>query len=782
MSDRSLTVRPLARRHRVALAIGLLTVSAWTCAQQASDARVTPNFKDADITQIIEAVRNVTGKTFIIDPRVRAQVTMLSSTPMTPSQFYEAFLAILQVHGFVAVPGGGNVVKIVPDANMKQYPSVDLPDHVSSTSDEIVTQVVAVKNVNASQLVPVLRPMMPQTAALSVVSGANILVLSDHASNLSRIIRIIERVDQVGNPDIDVIQLRSATAADTARVLNSLLAQSAEAAGTVKIVADDRSNSILLSGDETTRLRVKTLIAHLDTPIDAGSETQVRYLRYSDAEDLATRLKEQLSGTSGGGSGSSLGGNARNIPYQPTPNAQGNTGPLPNPAAAGNASSGPATLTLKGETATIWADKATNALVITAGARGMRALNAVIDKLDIRRPQVYVEAIIAEVTVDKTADLGVNWALDGTNSSVGVGGFVSPIGGTSIVDLANAALGATATATSINGTTTTTPGVSTSGLSNATLNGTTFGVGRLKAAGVNFAAIVRALQSDSRTNILGTPSVVTRDNQEAKMEVAQEVPFLTGQYSTTNGTGSAFQTIQREDIGTILTVTPTINEGETVLLKLQVESSSLAASSAGAVDLITNKNSITTSVLIRDGATLVLGGLIQDSVTNSESQVPILGSIPILGELFRTRNTEKTKTNFLIFLQPHILRDDAQVAEETDAKYNYIRDEQGKLNKDKKIIPFQPFAPADPLPSISNGRTKSGILSPDAATAPPMSKPSAPPADPTPADPTPSATAPASAPAVTPFEPNPAAAPSAPPADTPPVASPDNSQSAGPAK
>jgi general secretion pathway protein D len=761
MSDRSLTVRPLARRHRIALAMGLLCMSAWAVAQQPTDARVTPNFKDADITQIIEAVRNVTGKTFIIDPRVRAQVTMLSSTPMTPPQFYEAFLAILQVHGFIAVPGGGNVVKILPDANLRQYPGLDLPDHVSATSDEVVTQVLAVKNVGAAQLVPVLRPLMPQTAQLSAVTGANILIVSDRASNVNRIMRVIDRIDQVGNPDYDVIPLRSASAADTARVLNSLLAQTGESGGTVKIVADERSNSILLSGDETTRLRVKTLVAHLDTPINAGSETQVRYLRFSDAEDLATRLKEQMSGNnSGSSSSSSLGSNVRNVPYQPTPNAQGNTGPVP-AANAANAPSGPATLSLAGGTATIWADKAPNALVITAAGPSMRALNLVIDKLDIRRPQVYVEAIIAEVTVDKTADLGVNWALDGTNSSVGVGGFVSPIGGSSIVDLANAALGATATSTSVSGTTTTT-GVSTSGISNATLNGTTFGVGRLKAGGVNFATVVRALQSDSRTNILGTPSVVTRDNQEAKMEVAQEVPFLTGQYSTTNGTGSAFQTIQREDIGTILTVTPTINEGDTVLLKLQVESSSLAASSSGAVDLITNKNSITTSVLVRDGSTLVLGGLIQDSVTNSESQVPILGSIPIIGELFRTRNTEKTKTNFLIFLQPHILRDDEQAAEETDAKYNYIKDQQAILNRDKKIIPFQPFAPADPLPSITDGRTRSGILSPDATTT----------TNGTPAGPAP--TPAPSPPPGTPFDPAPAQAPV--------VTAPDNSQSAGAAK
>jgi general secretion pathway protein D len=759
MLDRSSIPSPYTTRRRIRLALALLAVSAWALAEQPSGERITPNFKDADITQIIEAVGMATGKTMIIDPRVRAQVTMLSSTPMTPPQFYEAFLAILNVHGFVAVQSG-SVVKVIPDANMRQYPSDDLPEHVNGGSDEVVTQVLAVKNVGAAQLVPVLRPLMPQNAQLSAVTGANILILSDHASNVNRIMRVIARIDEVGNPDFDVIPLRSATAADTARVLNSLLAQTGEAGGMVKIVADDRSNSILLSGDETVRLRVKTLVAHLDTPIDAGSETQVRYLRFSDAEDLATRLKEQMSGNGANGSSSSSGSN-RPASYQPTPNAQGNTGPLPAPASASTAPSGPATLSLAGGTATIWADKATNALVITAGSRSMRALNAVIDKLDIRRAQVYVEAIIAQVTVDKTSDLGVNWAIDGTNSSVGVGGFVSPIGGSSIVDLANAALGATATSSTVAGTTTST--ASTGGISDSVLNGTTFGVGRLKAAGVNFAAIVRALQADSRTNILGTPSVLTRDNQEAKMEVAQEVPFLTGQYSTTNGTGSAFQTIQREDIGTILTVTPTINEGETVLLKLQVESSSLAASSAGAVDLITNKNSISTSVLIRDGNTLVLGGLIQDSVTNTENSVPLLGSIPIIGELFRTRNTEKTKTNFLIFLQPHILRNDEQASQETDAKYNYIRDQQRILNHDDRLIPFQPFAPADPLPPMIDGRVRTGVLSPDFkvsndgdATSPGAANDS-PPKPPAPT-PTPFTPAPAVAPAPTP-----------PPEDAPPA-------------
>ncbi|HEY2419542.1 MAG TPA: type II secretion system secretin GspD [Steroidobacteraceae bacterium] len=686
----------MQRRFAVALAALALSALVWAeqPASQSSSQRITPNFKDADITQIIEAVSMATGKNFIVDPRVRAQVTMLSSTAMTPDQFYQAFLAILQVHGFVAIPAG-NIIKIVPDANMRQYAGDDLPEHVSSTSDEMVTQVLAVQNISAAQLVPVLRPLMPQNAQLSAVTGANILILSDRASNVNRMMRIIARIDQVGSSDIDVIPLQSATAADTARVLTTLLAQTGEASAGVKIVADDRSNSILVSGDAALRLRIRTLVTHLDTPIDTGTTTQVRYLRYSDAEDLASRLKEQLSGTGASGSGSTMNKllERNNANYQPTPNAQGNTTRPASTENAANANAGgSATLSLAGGTATIWADKATNSLVITAGQRTLRAVNAVIDKLDIRRAQVLVQAIIVAVSVDKTADLGVNWAVDAAATGIGVGGFIAPVAGSSIVDLLNDAQNPT-------------------NLASNPPTGTTIGIGKLTASGINFAAVLRALQSDVRTNIIATPQVVTRDNQEAKMEVAQEVPFLTGQYSTTNGTGSAFQTIEREEVGTILTVTPTINEGDAVLLKLQIESSSLAGASAGAVDLITNKNVITTSVLIRDGNTLVLGGLIQDNVTNNDTSVPFLGHLPIIGELFRARNTDKTKTDFLIFLQPHILRDDKQAAIETDAKYNYIRDEQRQLNKNQDAkLPLLPFQPADVMPEIHNGATQGGVL------------------------------------------------------------------------
>src|SRR6185437_12728952 len=259
-----------------------------------SSQRITLNFTNADIQQIITEVCNVTHRNCIPDPRVRAQVTVVFSTPLSPDELWQAFLAILQVHGFVAV-SEGSIVKIVPDANMRQYPSVDLPAHVNSGSDEVVTQVMAVKNLSAAQLVPVLRPLMPQQAQLSSVTGANILIMSDHASNVARMMRIVARLDQIGNPDFDVMTLQSATADDTARVLNSLLAQS-ENGSAVKIVADDRSNSIIVSGDPATRLRVRALVAQLDTPVESGTTTQVRYLLYSDATDLATRLKEQMSG------------------------------------------------------------------------------------------------------------------------------------------------------------------------------------------------------------------------------------------------------------------------------------------------------------------------------------------------------------------------------------------------------------------------------------------------------------------------------------------------------
>ena len=617
--------------------------------------RITPNFKDADITQIAEAVSAATGKTFIVDPRVRAQVTMLSSTPMSPAAFYETFLSILQVYGFIAVPAG-NVVKILPDANARQIPSIDLPDHVSATSDEIVTQVVDVKNVSAAQLVPILRPMIPQYGHLAAYPSSNILIISDRASNVNRMMRIIRRIDQVANQDPEIVPLQNASASEIVRVVNAFYQGAAATEGVaVKVVADERSNSVLIGGDQSQRLRVRALVAHLDTPLEAGGDTRVRYLHYANAEKIAPKLKEQITGIA-----------------QAAPGAGGGAG----------AQGSPQALAEKG--AMVWADPTNNALVITAPPKIMRAVMDIVDKLDIRRPQVLVEAIIAEVDVDKNAELGINWAAFSNGQNIPAGAFVSPIGGTSIVDLAGAIQ------TPANASTT-------------LLQGTTIGIGRIAGTGVNFAAMVRAIRGDTNTNVVATPSAVTMDNQEAELKVAQEVPFITGQFTNTAATTGGvtgginpFQTIQRQEVGTILKVTPTISaEGTSVMLKISIESSSIGQKPAGAVDLVTNKRTITTTVLIEDGGVVVLGGLIEDNSVKGEQRVPYLGNIPLIGLLFKTRNASSTKNNLILFIRPKILRDPSQAAFETDLKYNYMMDQQKDLNR-REALPL--------LPGVSRGK------------------------------------------------------------------------------
>ena len=631
--------------------------------QQASQQRITPNFKDADITQIAEAVSAATGKNFIIDPRVRAQVTMLSATPMSPDAFYQAFLSILQVHGFVALPAGG-VIKIVPDANARQYPSDDLPNRVSSSSDEIVTQVIAVKSVNAAQLVPILRPLIPQYGHLAAYPASNILIISDRANNVNRIMRIIQRIDQVGDADVEIVPLQNASATEIVRVINSLYQQQAAAEGAAsgfKVVADERSNSILLSGEKDTRLRMRVLIAHLDTPLQSGGDTQVRYLQNADAEKIAAKLKEQITGIAQAAAG-----------------------------AGGAAAQGPAAQSEKGTI--IWADPATNALVITATPKIMRSLMSVIDKLDIRRAQVLVEAIIVDVDLSKSAALGVNWAFFGQgNNTTPAAGFISPISGTSIVDLANlVANPATALA------------------SGATVpTGATIGVGRIQANGLNFAAMLRALRSDSNSNVVATPSAVTSDNQEATLKVASEVPFLTGQFTSTGAANSSvtpFQTIQREEVGTILKLTPQINEGgAAVMLKIDLESSSVVPKNSGpqgAVDLTTTKRTISTRVLIEDGGIVVLGGLTSADYSRQETRVPFLGAIPIIGQAFKTRAGSADRTDLMVFIRPKILRTDEQSAIETNTKYNYIREEQRKVTGEREWLPILPGAKQPELPDL----------------------------------------------------------------------------------
>ena len=666
---------------------------------QTNGQRITPNFKDAEIGQVIEAVAAATGKTIIPDPRVRAQVTMLSQTPMSPEMFYEAFLALLQVHQFVAVESGG-IIRIVPDANARQLVNQDLPNNVRRGSEELVTQVIAVKNVNAAQLVPVLRPLQPQSAHLAAYPNGNILIVSDRASNVNRIQRIIERIDQVGDNEVDIIRLEHASSSEVVRVVNTFFQQQQAAEGgggqSSRVIADDRSNSVLIGGEKTSRLRIKTLIAHLDTPLDAGGDTQVRYLQFADAEKIATKLKEQISAT------------------------VAITGAAP----AGGAPQGGGGVSASADrSTTIWAEPETNALIITAPQKVMRSLMAIIDRLDIRRMQVLVEAIIVDVSVNKNAELGVNWAVwsNDSDTRIPVGGFLNPVAGVNLVDLARAVDDPA--------------GAAEVGIP----AGTTFGLGRIASSGVNFAAMIRALQSDSNTNVIATPSAVTMDNQEAELKVAQEVPFVTGSYAQTGVGGGGnnqinpFTTIQRQEVGTILKITPKINaQGGLVQLKIELESSELANQTGDANSLITNKRTVNTNVLIEDGGIVVLGGLIRDSARRGENRVPYLGRIPLIGELFKTRNRTREKANLMVFIRPKILHDGIATAVATDAKYNFIRQQQQDAGAQPgEILPLIPFNKDPQLPPIPPPPDAPSVL-PREETVPPEQKPEEPPGTPQP--------------------------------------------------
>jgi general secretion pathway protein D len=637
-------------------------------------ATITPNYKDADLSQIIQAVGEVTGKNFIIDPRVNAKVTMLSSTPMSPAAFYEAFLAVLQVYGYVAVPAG-KVIKIVPNTDLRQLPANDLPRDVSSTSDEIVTQIVTLKNVSAAQLVPMLRPLIPTYGHLAAYPGGNMLIISDRASNVSRVVRIIERMDESGDEAIEVIPLHNAGAADVVRIVNSLnTGPGAEGGAIAKIVADERTNSVLLTGERSARLRIKALIINMDTPMASGGDIQVRYLRYADAEKIADKLKGQATASA---------------------KAQGGP-PTGAPPGGGGTSNVDASVT-------IWADVSTNALIITAPPKIMKSLMGVIDKLDIRRAQVHVEAIIVEVDANKSSDLGVQWLLFGKgNSTVPAGVINLPGTGTSIVDLAALALGVSNGTTGVTGTGTGVTG--TSAINSSTVGtGATIGVGRVANSGVSFAALIHALRSDGNSNIISTPSLITMNNEEAEVKVTQEIPLITGSFSNTTqsvgGTSSPFQTIQREEVGTILKVTPHINEGNSVQLKIEQEDSSPGAKLANSADISTNKRSIKTTVLIEDGGIIVLGGLMSDTVSESEDRVPGLGAIPIIGNLFKSRSGSRQKKNLVVFIRPRIMRDSDATEATSEEKYNDVRRlQQGLTGGHVTLLPGekQPVIPVIP--------------------------------------------------------------------------------------
>lgn len=601
---------------------------------------VTLNLKDADISALISTVAEVTDRNFIVDPRVKGKVTVVSSRPMDSEEVYQVFLSILKVHGFAAVPSG-EVIKIVPDVNAKQDGIPTASDSAPGRGDQMVTRVVQVDNVAAAQLVPILRPLVPQQGHLAAYPATNVLIISDRASNVDRLLTIIRRIDQVSDSEIEVITLQHASATEVVRVLNSLnraapgAGKAPAAAMKQVLVADERTNSVLLGGDRSMRLRMRAIISHLDTPLDAGGNTDVVYLHYAEA----TEIVDTLLGVG-------------KIEEQEGQQGKGNA------------------VSSKRGSFDIQADESTNALVITAPPDIMRTLKRVIGQLDIRRAQVLVEAIIAEVGEDTARDLGVQWVFAGdTDSGRGPVGVINySNSGSPIADVANAVISA-----------------ESGGTVPTLLDGALVGFGQFGSNSFNYAAVINALASDTNTNILSTPTLVTLDNEEAEIVIGENVPFVTGSFTSTgagNNATNPFQTIQREDVGLTLKIKPQINEGDAMRLDIEQEVSSIADSVAGASDIITNKRSIKTNVMVDDGQVVVLGGLIEETINESVQKVPLLGDVPYLGALFRSKTSDVRKTNLMVFIHPVILRDPETMNSYTNAKYNDIRVIQMEQNND----------------------------------------------------------------------------------------------------
>lgn len=598
----------------------------WQTSALAED-RITLNLKDADIRALISTVSKFTGKNFIVDPRVKANVTVVSSKTMSSAEVYQVFLSILQVHGFSAVPVG-SVIKILPEANAKSSPT---PTYRGS-GDELVTRVLTMDHVAAAQLVPILRPLVPQQGHLAAYNPSNTLIITDYAANIQRLQTIIAAIDKEDTGELEIIPLHHASATELVRILNTLKGtapKAPDAGSNMILAADERTNSILLNGERTDRIKIRATIAQLDTPTsnDTGN-THVIYLKYAKAEDMM----KVLTGVQKG-------------------------------AEKGQAKAAAAVAPAERQDFDIQSDESTNALIITAGPDVMQRMRNIIRQLDIRRAQVLIESIIAEISENRSKDFSSQFVIAGDANATGTTPIgVSNFGTPGIIGLFSG---------------------DASTIAGALGNGMNIGVGSNN--GTRFGFLLRALTADGSTNILSTPSIVTLDNQEAEIVVGQNVPFITGSFTNTgasSGSTNPFQTIERKDVGITLKVTPQVNDGDTIKLEIDQEISNLSQSASSAADIITNKRTLKTTVLVENGEILVLGGLMDDQMRDVEQKVPVLGDIPLLGVLFRSQTTTKAKQNLMIFMRPSLLPDSATAQQHTTEKYNYLRAQQLQAAED----------------------------------------------------------------------------------------------------
>ena len=627
----------------VVLLLGLMLGSGSLQAQD-----YTINLKDTDIRELIQFVSDATGTTIVVDPAVKGKVRVISSNPVSADELYELFLSVLDVHGYTAVRSG-DIVRVIPAKDARSAPLDVSDDRSSSTSDEYMTQVIRLENISAAKLIPVLRPLVPQQAHMAAYAPSNAIIISDVSANIDKIRDIIERMDKSAVQKTDIIKLRYAVAEDVVRMLEQLNKSASKQTGSeqeVLLVADARTNSVLVSGDELERARLRKLVNHLDTPLEQSGNVKVIYLQYAEAKDLADVLTRVM----------------KNINQLDTADGA--------KAASGSNSN----------TSTIEADEGTNALIITADPDEMASLEVVIQRLDIRRAQVLVEAIIVEMEVIDGQELGLQWLFADNDGVFG-----------SNITRGDARLSGIAGSQLSEGGGDTPDGVNLGGLAAALAGtgGTTLGWAQLDSMGLSMTVILNALNETANTNILSTPSILTLDNQEAFITVGQQVPFVTGSFTNTgaggDGAQNPFQTIERENVGITLTVTPHINDGDSVVLDIMQEVSSISKTSVIASDVITNERKIQTKILALDGQVVVLGGLIKDDVQDAQQKVPLLGDIPYLGRLFRSDAERVSKQNLMVFIRTTIIRDNEQLVGASAEKYRYIRDQQA-LRQEKGLL------------------------------------------------------------------------------------------------
>ncbi len=658
---------------------------------------VTLNFVNADIEGVARAMSAILNQQFLVDPRVKGTMTLYSEEPLSPNAAYLNFLASLRGLGFTVVEVGG-LFKIVPEADAKlQTGTVTLGEATSRRGDQVITQVFRLTHENANNLVAVLRPLISPNNTINANPGNNTLVITDYADNLTRIGKIISAMDTPAAGDVEVLPLKYAVASDIVTLVQRLTDSSGTAAqpgaapgaaggGTnvASVLVDSRSNSLLVRAANPARLAsIRALVEKLDQPMQGmqgGSNIWVVSLKNADAVKLATVLRAAYSGGSGGGSAG--GASSTSSPFSST--SSGNSGTGTSTGATGTSQQSTAPLSGSGSPSTggfVQADPATNSLIITGPEPMYRQLRVLIDQLDSRRAQVYIESMIVEVSGDNSADFGFQWQglIGNSGDKYGV------IGGT------NFNAGGSASNNIIGITTAVAGGATTSG-------GLTLGEGLNVGLVRNFfgtyalASIARVLQSQANTNIVSTPNLITLDNEEAKIVVGQNVPFITGSFTNTGtATTSPFQTIERKDVGITLRIKPQIGENGTVRMVIYQESSSVATTTAvgtGNAGPTTNKRSIESTVTVDDGSIIVLGGLIEDRYTDNKSQIPLLGDIPYLGALFRSESRSKTRTNLMVFLRPVVMRDNESTNKLSVDRYDLIRaTQQAAQPKPSVLVP-----------------------------------------------------------------------------------------------